>query len=748
MSGSTQPRSDPAFGVVRHPAAARVRFGDFDYDLRDRRLEQDGREVDLPPRALAVLDCLLGRRGKVVSKEVLIEQVWGGMHVADASVTEAVSLLRQALGDSAQTPSFIRTVHRRGYRFMADVRPVSLAEPMAVADPVIDPPEAQPASPESGQDASPTEPAPWARWLAVLVAASVVVHLLVLWSGRADKPASTPDASAAHFLIPWQPFGEVDRELPALALSADGRQLVWKVRRDGNSILVHRPMDQIESRILPETMGATTPFLSPDGRWVGFFADRTLWKLDLAGGSRVAICEAAYALGASWGDDGTADGSIVFSPHPGSALLRVSAAGGEPEPIAHADPSAGEVALFWPQYLPDGDLLVTAWANTVASASLVRFDPATGERTTLATSAAGGRWLPAIDPGRPGHLVFSRPDGPVAATFDLRTNELGSPQPVLADLMVEPFSGLLQLASAANGTLVYLPTGPHPEHAGGATYGERRLVRVDRQGRVTHLGTPARFYRNLEVSPDGERAAVTIAEGDESDVWIVDIEAGTLRRLTFEGFDIEPVWTPDGSAVTFASDRGGRYGVYRKQADGQGAAELLFDVPHHSYPWAWLPGGDGLIYAEARHETSWDLWLWSEGGERRPLFASDALESGAAPSPDGELVALEVATSGDWQLFLYDYPELSSRWQITDDGGWFPVWSADGGSLFFSDGDGLQEVVVRRDGRILPGPPTRLFDHRKLGLDMVQPAGDGFLAIQEKPTAQPEGLHVVLNWSP
>ncbi|MDA8016544.1 MAG: winged helix-turn-helix domain-containing protein [Thermoanaerobaculia bacterium] len=758
MSVSTQIRKSSQFSVARHPAATRIGFGDFEYDLRDRRLQRHGEDVDLPPRALAVLDTLLARQGSVVSKEKLIEEVWNGAHVADASITEAVSLLRQALGDSPQTPRFIRTVHRRGYRFVAQVSPAGPTEPQAVE--LL---HELPTVTSERKDPAPEIPhrgfaEVGSRWLIWSLGAIVAVQALLLWLGRSgDGPVSSKTDTRAlvassgamesgarsrqptRFLLPWVPGDEIHPKYPVLAMSADGRQLAWTVVRGENAMLVHQSLDRYEPTSIPVPRGAQAPFFSPDGRWIGFFAERRLWKIDPRDGSRVAVCETSKALGASWGSD-----SIVFSPHPGTTLLRVPAIGGEPEILAHADPSAGEVALIWPQHLPNGDLLVTAWSNTVGTASIIRLDPDTGTRRTVVAGAAGAKWLAPREPGMPGHLIFSRPDGTAAATYDPETGDLGPPVPVLPDLEPCPFTGLLHMALAPRGAMAYLPETDRsdPVRAAG-----RRLVRIDRTGRVTPLPTPPRFYRNLEVSPDGTQAAVTIAEEGESDVWIVDLEQGTLRRLTFEGFDIEPVWTPDGRSVTFASDRGGHYGIHRKSADGRGDADLLFERPHHSYPWAWMPDGEHLLYTEAHPETAWDLWLWKEGGERRPIFVSQALESAAAPSPDGDLLAAGISVNGDWQIFLFDFPSLSSRWQISSDGGWSPFWSVDGTRLYFHDAEGLQEVEIRRNGQVLPGSPTKVLDH-DLGLEMIQPAKDGFLAIQDRRTKTPQGIRIVLDWSP
>src|SRR5262245_2613497 len=108
------------------PAAERHRlpplvFGPFTFDVQERLLSRSGQEIGLPPRVLGVLELLLKRAGEVVSRQEIIDTVWKDAFVTDTSLAEAVSVLRQALGDDPQSPTFIQTLHRRGYRFVAPV---------------------------------------------------------------------------------------------------------------------------------------------------------------------------------------------------------------------------------------------------------------------------------------------------------------------------------------------------------------------------------------------------------------------------------------------------------------------------------------------------------------------------------------------------------------------------------------------------------------------------------------------------
>src|SRR5215471_20091775 len=100
----------------------RISFGPFAFDPQSRLLWRDGAEIALPPRVLGVLEVLIERSGDVVARQDLLDRVWKDAFVTDTSLAEAVSFLRSALGDDPQSPTYIQTVHRRGYRFVAPLR--------------------------------------------------------------------------------------------------------------------------------------------------------------------------------------------------------------------------------------------------------------------------------------------------------------------------------------------------------------------------------------------------------------------------------------------------------------------------------------------------------------------------------------------------------------------------------------------------------------------------------------------------
>jgi serine/threonine-protein kinase len=642
-----------------------LRFGPFRYDRENRLLQREGREVALPPRALGILEHLLERPGAVVSKKELMDAVWPDAFVTETSLTEAVSLLRQTLGDDPQRPEFIQTVHRRGYRFLAPVR----ADP-ATPIRLVPAPRATSAAPWVVRDLR--------RPGAVVALAAVVLAGLAAWQGfRSPEPVTRDAVRFVLDLPPAQSFSL--KALPALAFSPDGATLVYAGSRDRRLQLYRRALDQLEPSPIPGTEGGTVPFFSPDGRWLGFFADGWLKKLPVRGGAPVGLCETPPAAGASWGDDG----QIVFAAEDG--LRRVSASGGPTTSLTTPDAAAGELGHRWPEVLPGSDAVVfTVWtAGGFPEASVVVRSLATGLQRTLANGATYARHTPG------GHLVFGRKGALAVALLDRERLELVSPPVAVLDgVSMDWFSGAAQFSLSSTGNLAYVPGGHE-------VTGHTLVLRTTEQ-RPQELPFPRRPYMNVAVAPSTPRLALTIHEGTGSDIWVADPERGTLDRLTFEAHNVEPVWAPEGDRVLFASSRSGPYNLFQVPADGSGAPERLQASARGQFPNTWSPDGELLVYTEIHPETRTDLWglpTKGEGGPQ-PLLRTRFDEDLAAFSPDGRWLAYQSTESGDWEVSIRPYPELAPRHAVSQAGGRAPSWSPDGRTLYYRQGDQLVAVDV------------------------------------------------------
>jgi WD40-like Beta Propeller Repeat len=363
----------------------------------------------------------------------------------------------------------------------------------------------------------------------------------------AERRATIPPVRA---LMSLGAAANVANQGAALALSADGELLAFVATPSSSKVsqLFVRRIAQLQATMLAGTAGARDPFFSPDGKWIGFFADGKLKKIAVTGGAVVALCDAVTARGGAWGDDGW----IVFQPQgQGAPLLRVPSAGGTPQPLGSLQ--SGETTQRWPQILPGGNGVLYTSHNRPAGfddANVVVQPLPDGAPKVVQRGAYFGRYVPS------GHLLFVRSGTLFAVPFDLARLEIsGDPVPVLDGLASTPtaagVNGTGQFAVSDVGTLVYLPGGAAVERV-------LPVNRIDRTGKVTSLRATPSLWRDLRFAPDGRRLAMSIQDSStQSDVWIYEWRRDAMSRLTFDpADDIAPVWTPDGQRIAFASRRG------------------------------------------------------------------------------------------------------------------------------------------------------------------------------------------------
>lgn len=727
---------------VSPPPRGAVAFGPFRFDAGDGALFRAGVEVPLPPRALGVLSLLLERAGRLVPKQVLLDTVWSDTFVSETSLTEAVSVLRQALGDNPQSPIYIQTVHRRGYRFIADAAPRPTGEPTPepTPGPIAEPPAGPPGEPRGGG----TRPRRRRIGLApAIAAAALAASLAALWPSW-RRPAPVANTEAPRRLLIGIPAGAVlDAGVtPALALSPSGRQLIYVAREAGAQRLYLRDLDRFEAAPLAGSEGAAAPFFSPGGDWVGFFAQGKLKKVSLAaGGEPLALCDSPYPYGASWSEDG----SILFAPGFASGLRRAAAAGGAATVLTTPDGSAGEVGHRWPEVLPGGRAaLFTVWRRGGwQDASIDLLDLRTGRRTELIRGGSSARW------SSTGHLLFARAGGSqglAAVPFDLgRLALLGPPVAVLGGLRTDPAQGAAQFALSRDGTLVYVPGGA--QGTGRAVY--RLGARAPSGGEARALPLPARPYRNLALSADGRRLALTVRELDRSELWVSDVDRGNLSRLTFDGDSIEPVWSPDGRWIAFAWARGGgHHELYRAAADGSRPPEPLLPGGGNSrYPTSFSPDGRLLAFTETAAGTGADLWVLPLGDAPRPFLRTAFDEERGRISPDGRWLAYQSNESGSAEVYVRPFPGPGGKWQISAGGGSLPAWSAGGRRILYRRGTALMAVALSADGGggLSAGPPRPELDEPELDRFALGP-DERAVYVFRRASVEPDRLHVVLGF--
>jgi serine/threonine-protein kinase len=477
----------------------------------------------------------------------------------------------------------------------------------------------------------------------------------------------------------------------ATALSPDGRVLSFVGRPPGDltqSAIYVRHLDRLDAQALPGTESGETPFFSPDGQWLGFFAADTLKKVPTNGGAVVTIGPAPSARGGWWGDDDV----IVFASTAG--LSRVSGSGGTPELFAKASP--GEAPPATPQVLPRGRGILHAQAQ--------RSDPATG--TIFVQDLAGGAAKEILQGGRlpryieTGHLTFVRSGTLLAAPFDLDTLSVtGAAVPVVEGVFQAPFTSLPDLAISASGTLAYQPG------AAGVTR-QAPIMWMTRSGALTPLRSSPASFGAPRFSPDGRRLAMSISDGRQFDVWVYDWERDILTRITSDpGVDLSPVWTPDGTGLVFGATRGSNVlNLYWQRADGTGEAQRLTTSSVSQLPNDFDAAGRLLVFHEGDPATTRQaiaiLPIERDGsgvkaGTPRTLIGGPFLKSNARLSPDGRWMAYAANDTGAFEIYVQPFPGLGERVQVSNEGGNLAVWSRTKNELYYArPGEGQLMLVA------------------------------------------------------
>ena len=459
---------------------------------------------------------------------------------------------------------------------------------------------------------------------------------------------------------------------PVLALSPDGRRLVYVGRHDGVDQLYLRRVDDVESAPLRGTERARSPFFSPDGKWIGFFADSQIKKVSLEGGGVKVVCATpGNAAGGSWGPNDT----IVFSGF-GHGLRGVTAAGGQPYQITVPDTAAGEVDHRWPDFLPGGAAVVfTIWNGSTNTAQIAVQTLGTEHHSIL---------VPGTQPRVIGakHILFVRSDGLWAAAIDPARLGVSAGPVRLLDTVLPRHGGAADYGTGRNGAFAYAPS----------RLASRNIVEfVDQHGRSTPI-TQEGFYSSPRLSPDGKRLAVLARSNDGGlDVWIYNLAGGGRARLPTGSSALDPIWTPDGKAITYASSKNGPTNLYLISADGAKEPELLLNGEFGMYPLSWSPTEPVLAFHKESTSTGHDIWLLSPGGRPSPFLSSPFGESRATFSPDGGWLAYVSDQSGQNEVYVLPYRTGGKPQRLSKGGGDQPVWSRDATALYHR---GLSENLL------------------------------------------------------
>jgi serine/threonine protein kinase/Tol biopolymer transport system component len=529
----------------------------------------------------------------------------------------------------------------------------------------------------------PPPPASLSGWRRILPVAAtgliaVLITSLAAWGLWPREAARSP--SRLEYLLPDGQLLQPTQR-PVIAMSADGSAFVYQTPEG----LYLRSMDALEARLIPGTQeGLVSPFFSPDGQWVAYFATNGgLKKVAVSGGTPGPLCPATFPFGATWSRDNT----ILFGQAEG--IMRVSGDGGAPQLVV---PAVDGELIYGPQLLPGNAVLFSVTKGLGPArwdeGQIVVQSLSSGERTVLVQGGSDARYIPT------GHLVYAQRDGLFGARLNLTRLTVADGRIPLVPGLQRPVGVIavgLNYAISETGTLVYL----------GAIASRQSLVWVDRTGATEPIRSiPPGPYQEPRLAPDGARALVT----KNGDVWIYDLASGRSSNVTRDGASQMGVWDPSGTQVAYASAKAGNLEAWVTSSDGSGQPRQLTKLGGQVHVDSWSPDGRLLTIHHHRPEattptTARDsraiLMLAMDRADAEPevFFEAKVTAEGANLSRDGHYVAYVSQESGQREIYIRAYPGPGGQETVSVGGAQEPIWAGNG-ELFYRSLDGRRMFAV------------------------------------------------------
>jgi serine/threonine protein kinase/Tol biopolymer transport system component len=608
---------------------------------------------------------------------------------------------------------------------------------LTAIDPLVGAPGYPAVAPADKGRHSPTRPGNaliYGLGLAALVA-------LLAWGGALFVRTASPPEEITQEIHLESPH---DGRLNVLGdFSPDGTRAVFATgERQPGLGLILRDLQTQKDRLLPGTIGADSPFFSPDGKWLGFFQNNWLMKIALDSEQTVKLCRAIAGRGASWGKDG----NIVFTPHLRSGLAWVSEDGGEPHELTTLADSGEEITHRWPHLLPGGrGVLFTVGLRSIDSfddASVAVHDLHTGTTSLLLNGGMRPQFL------APDRLIFARNGNLYSIKFDLESLKLhGSPEVVLNGVVTNPATGhsYYRIASET-GDLIYM--------AGAPNQGDRVLEWHAPGEQVETLAAAPGRYGFFSLAGNGRRLAVTLNRYYD-ELWIYDLIDGSRTRLTTgpaEGRT--PILTHDGNRVAYANNLLGNEDIYWQKTDGSAPGEVLVQGPNQEEPSGWHPDGETLAYVSHDPVTGKDIHLYrrDKNPETLPFQVTEYNEFSARFSPDGSLIAYLSDELGLPGVYVETYPERDRRILVSSTGVTDLRWNSSGNRLYYLTTGTLGErtlmaAPVESAPDLAIGPAEPVVTGSFLPVFEVDPRGERFLlsrfALEQLSSPQ---VRLIPNW--
>jgi len=581
-------------------------------------------------------------------------------------------------------------------------------------------------------------PWPWS----MVVAGVGAVAVVALFAGTRGRDVAPSTGPTQFVILPPEgtDFGTGARDrTPSLAISSDGEHLVFVATdRAGRRQLWIRGIRSFTAQPLAGTDGAREPFWSPDGAFVGFFAEGKLKKVAVSEGTVTTLANASSGQGGAWSRDGV----ILFAPTTQSGLLRVDASGGAAVPVTTVG-RPEEYGHVYPQFLPD-------------DRHFLYLDRAVPARKGIYVGSLDGaeprRVLEASEKARfalPDRLLYLRDGRLMSQGFDPRTfHRFGDPVAVADSVGFIATDGRASYDVSATRVLVFRANG---------LLAASQPVMVDRAGHVVEtVGEPG-DYQTASISPDGSMIAVEKHDLNTSkgDLWLIDRRRGSTSRLTFDGMhNTKALWSPDGRRIVFTGRPDGIRNLHMKELGAEHDEPLLAPGPDR-VPSDWSSDGLRILYYEGDMPNR-DIWYLSLP-DRRPIpyLRTDFDERDARLSPDGRWVVYQSDETGRAEVYLRSFPDGGGKHQVSTQGGAAPRWSRDGRELFFISRHSVLSAKVQTEGTIRAEAPVVLFSADLPVIDAFYGAGwfdvsgDRFFIVPNPlgshPPAMP--LTVMLEWA-
>src|SRR5450631_851015 len=491
-----------------------------------------------------------------------------------------------------------------------------------------------------------------------------------------------------------------------MALSRDGSMLVF-VSPEENSALPMLYVQRVGSAsvtLLPGTQGASYPFWSPDGAYVGFFANGKLQKIAISGGTPQVLATALAGRGGSWGSKGV----IIYASDAQSPLQRINADGTGMAPVTLGIRIKEDQSHRWPMFLPDGDHFLF-WAGNFSNAkddrlSGIYASSLEGKERKLVILCHSSFSFDA-------HNLYYADEQRqlVSLVLDASAATVSGSATVVANLVgFQPSTYWSAFTVAQNGTLIYNT---------GVGAAQSVLTWMDWSGKeLGRVGDPA-VVANPTLSPDGSRVAVDISDqkANNVDVWIESTTGAGNSRFTFDpSEEVVAVWSRDGSKLAYRNAGSDGPTLLLKLATGLERERKRFNLPSSSMddliPNSWSVDDQQILFTRQVTSGEYLELMPVSGGEPTRFLTSKGSESNGQISPDGKWVAYASDESGVWEIYVTSFPGAAGKWQVSRGGGTEPRWRGDGKEVFYIAPSGmLMAVPVNGESIFATGTPAPLF---------------------------------------